>query len=127
MSVPLRGRFPQRPRSSMRSWIRVLTVGAVLAAAVPLVGCQSVKETYAHTFLSGATLSYDQYLSQDVDSVPPVTVDSLIDALGEPADVYDRDGIRRRVEYHAFSMTGDLKRAEFHFDRDEKLVKKELW
>jgi len=111
----------------MNSRIARCAFGVVLAAAPFLVGCQSAKETYAHTFLSGSTLTYDQYLSQDVDAVPPVTVDSLIDALGGPADVYDRDGIRRRVEYHAFSMTGDLKRAEFHFDRDEHLVKKELW
>ena len=111
----------------MSSWIARSALGVVLAAAPLLVGCQSVKEGYAAVFLSGATLSYDQYLSQDVDAMPPVTAQSLLDTLGEPADVYDRDGVRRRIEYHSFSMTGALKRAEFHFDRDEKLVKKELW
>ncbi len=109
------------------SLARCAFFGVVLAAVPALVGCQSVKEGYAYAFLSGATLTYDQYLSQDVDAVPPVTVESLIDVLGKPADVYDRNGIRRRVDYHSFSLTGDLKRAEFHFDRDEKLIKKELW
>jgi hypothetical protein len=112
----------------MKSWIaRCGLLAALVASASLLGGCQATKEVYADTFYKGTTLSYDQYLSQDVESVPPVTADSLIEALGDPADVYDRDGVRRRIEYNAFSMTGDLKRAEFHFDRDEKLVKKELW
>jgi len=111
----------------MSSRIARYGLAAVLAVSPLLANCQGVKKVYADTLLSGTTLTYDQYLSQDVDAVPPVTVDSLIKALGSPADVYDRDGVRRRVEYHAFSMTGDLKRAEFHFDRDEKLTKKELW
>ena len=107
----------------MKSWIARFAFVAVVAAAPLLSGCSTIREP----FLSGTVLTYDAYLSQDVNAVPPVTVDSLIETLGPPADVYDRDGVRRRVEYHSYSMTGDLKRAEFHFDRDEKLVKKELW
>ncbi len=101
----------------------------LLLAATPLLsgGCQAMTETYASVFYSGQTLTYDEYLSQDSHAVPQVTVDSLIETLGEPRSVFDRDGMRRRIEYHAFSMTGDLKIAEFHFDANERLIKKELW
>ena len=102
-------------------------LGLLLAATPLLAGCQSATKAYADVFLSGKTLTYDQYLSQDVHAVPQVTVDSLLETLGPPRSVADRDGVRRRVEYHAFSMTGDLKMAEFHFDVNERLVKKELW
>ncbi len=111
----------------MRTWKALSAVG-LLVAAVPLLGgCRSATEAYADVFLRGTTLTYEQYLSQDVNAVPPVTADALIAALGPPADVYDRDGARRRIDYNAFSLTGELKHAEFYFDREERLVKKELW
>ncbi len=106
---------------------RSLVLAAALAVAPLLGGCQSATELYADAFLRGNVLSYDEYLSQDRNAVPPVTADSLLEALGPPADVFDRDGIRRRIDYHAFSLTGVLKRAEFHFDKDEQLTKKDLW
>ena len=111
----------------MNTWMARCALGLVLAASPLLVGCRTSKEAYAGVFLTGATLTYDQYLSQDVKAVPQVTVQSLVEALGKPRSVVDRDGLTRRVEYHTFSLNGDLKMAEFHFDVNERLVKKELW
>jgi len=111
----------------MNIWKARCALGLLLAATPLLAGCQSMTKAYADIFYKGTTLTYDQYLTQDVHAVPRVTVDSLIETLGNPMAVADRDGVRRRVEYHAFSMIGDLKIAEFHFDTNERLVKKELW
>ena len=111
----------------MNTWMARCALGLLLAATPILAGCQSSKEAYAALFYKGDTITYDQYLSQDVNAVPQVSVDSLLEALGKPRAVVDRDGVRRRIEFNAFSMTGDLKVAEFHFDVNEKLVKKELW
>jgi hypothetical protein len=111
----------------MNTWMARCALGLLLAATPLLAGCHTSKEAYAAVFYKGTTITYDQYLSQDVQAVPPVTVESLVETLGKPRAVADRDGVRRRIEYNAFSMTGDLKTAEFHFDANEKLIKKELW
>ncbi len=104
--------------------------GALLVGALALsllAGCRAIQETYAGAVLRGDTISYDAYLTQDVRASPRPTAAQVIDALGTPATVFDRDGLRRRLDYHAFSLTGELKRAEFHFDKDERLIKKQLW
>ena len=108
----------------MNTWLARCALLGLLLAATPMVsGCQM----YADVFYRGKTLTYDDYLTQDVRAVPPVTVKSLLEDLGDPRAVVDRDGVRRLVKYNAFSMTGSLKTAEFHFDVNERLVKKELW
>lgn len=106
--------------------VRALTVVA-LFLATGLAGCRSAKEVYAAALLTGNTITYEQYLSIEQDRDPPPTVDEVVRALGKPAQVYDRNGKRLKVVYHAFSMTDQLKRAEFHFDGEERLMKKELW
>jgi hypothetical protein len=111
----------------MNTWMARCALGLLLAATPLLAGCRTSKEAYAAVFYKGTTITYAEYLSQDVQAVPPVTVDSVIETFGAPRSVADRDGVRRELTYNAFSMTGDLKMAEFHFDRNEKLVKKELW
>ncbi len=98
-----------------------------LASLVALAGCQSAKEAYADTFLAGRTITYDEYLELNVEGTPATTVEDVILSLGKPSSVHDRNGARRRLDYHAFSMTGELKRAEFHFDREERLTKKAMW
>jgi len=103
-------------------------LGLITVAALgSLGGCQSTKEAYADTFLAGRTITYDEYLELNTQGTVPVSVDDVIARLGKPASVHDRDGARRRLDYHAFSMTGELKRAEFHFDREERLTKKAMW
>lgn len=104
----------------------VLAVG-LAAAAGTLGGCQTVKETYADAFYSGTVLTYEQYLSIDQTANPAPTADEVMEALGNPSSVKDRDGVKRRVEYWAFSLTGEIKRAEFHFNEFGRLEKKELW
>lgn len=101
---------------------------AALLAVLPLTtGCKTVKEAYADTILTGDTITYEQYLQFDVESETKYTVDMVIARLGKPARVSDRDGKRRKVTYHAFSMADELKTAEFFFDAGEVLIKKELW
>jgi hypothetical protein len=77
--------------------------------------------------LKGECLSYEKYLSVDPTAVPTPTVDTVISQLGTPMNVHDRNGKRRSVDYHAYSLTGEMKVAVFTFDENEKLVKKELW
>ena len=86
-----------------------------------------MKEAYADTFLTGRTITYDEYLAMDSRSDPPPTVDDVISRLGPPMSISDRDGVRRKVEYHAFSVSGLLKTAEFHFDKEERLSAKTMW
>ncbi len=90
-------------------------------------GCTSVKSLYSGVFHTGNLITYEQYLSLDQDANPPPTVDEVIAKLGKPRAVHDRDGARRVIEYHAFSLTDELRVAEFHFDDKERLTKKQLW
>jgi hypothetical protein len=101
----------------------LLALGAVLGAAP---GC-SASRAFSCLFMKGNCISYEQYLSVDQSSVPTPTAESVLQALGNPMAVHDRNGIRRSVDYHAYSLTGELKIAVFTFDDNEKLVKKELW
>lgn len=100
----------------------LLLAGALGAAP----GCASGSNPRCW-FLKGNCLTYDQYLSVDQSAVPTPTADYVLKTLGDPMSVRDRDGIRRRIDYHSYSLTGELKIAEFTFDENEKLVKKELW
>jgi hypothetical protein len=107
-----------------------LTTLIALATVLPLCGgCKTVKELYADTVLKGDTITYQQYLdivSEGAES-ERTTADRLIARLGNPASVYDRNGKRRMIVYNAFSMTDELKKAEFHFDENERCTKKQLW
>ena len=107
--------------------ISLLSLLCVALWAPLLGGCTSVKKVYANTFLAGDTITYDQYLALDLHAEPAVTVDDVIDRLGTPADVFDRNGVRKRLDYHAFSLDDRLKRAEFHFDKNERLTNKSMW
>jgi hypothetical protein len=95
----------------------------VVLAAGLLAGCSSVR----CWFLKGECLTYEQYLSIDQSANPAPTADQVLKTLGAPLAVRDRDGIRRRIDYYAYSLNGDLKIAEFRFDANEKLVEKQLW
>ncbi len=97
------------------------------ASPLALTGCETTRDAYANVFLSGTVLTYEQYLSVDQDADPPVAAERVIEMLGDPREVRDVDGVKRMVSYWAYSFTGDLKRAEFHFDSMGKLMKKELW
>lgn len=117
---------------TLRSTSSAVSLAALFAlvAVLPLCGgCRTVKELYADTVLKGDTITYQQYL--DIVSEGPdserTTADRLIARLGNPASVYDRNGKRRMIVYNAFSMTDELKKAEFHFDDDERCTKKQLW
>lgn len=106
---------------------------AVLAAAsLSLVflaapGCRAMTSAYGWAFLSGDIVSYDQYAQVDADANPKPSVDDVMNMLGKPSAIHDRNGARVRIDYHAYGLDDTLKRAEFHFDKNEKLVKKELW
>jgi len=107
----------------------IVLASGLLALAGTLVaapGCSTTSSVRCW-FLTGRCLSYEQYLSLDQDASPPPTAATVLSTLGAPKSVHDRDGVRRRIDYYAYSLTGDLKIAEFTFDENEKLVKKELW
>ena len=78
-------------------------------------------------FWSSDVITYDQYLAIDTEATPKLTVDDVMNQLGEPVSVHDRDGARRRIDYRAYSLNDELKRAHFQFDKSEKLEKKEMW
>ncbi len=99
----------------------ILFLGGALVA---LPGCETSPRCW---FLKGNCLTYDQYLTMDQSANPAPTADLVLKTFGKPMSVHDRDGIRRRIDYYSYSLTGDLKIAEFTFDENEKLVKKELW
>ena len=101
----------------------LLALGFVLAAAP---GC-AASRAFQCMFFKGNCISYDQYLSVDQSAVPTPTAEAVLQSLGSPMAVHDRNGIRRSIDYHAYSLTGELKVAQFTFDENEKLVKKELW
>lgn len=95
-------------------------------AAASLSGCGG-PPTMPCWMLKGECLSYEKYLSIDQTAVPTPTADTVVASLGTPMAVHDRNGKRRSIDYHAYSLTGDMKVAVFTFDENEKLVKKELW
>jgi hypothetical protein len=105
----------------------VLTVALALSglggALVALPGCSSVQ----CWFMKGACLTYEQYLSVDQSAVPAPTADFVMKTLGPPLAVHDRGGSVRRIDYHCYSITGEMKIAEFNFDENGKLVDKFLW
>ena len=109
-----------------RAVATALLAVAVAAPLAVLPGC-STGQSVRCWFLKGTCLSYQDYLSVDQDANPAPTADSVLSKLGKPLAVHDRDGIRRRIDYYAYSLTDDLKIAEFTFDENEKLLKKELW
>lgn len=96
-------------------------------ALVGTTGCRVMTDVWGWCCLSGDVITYDQYRSIDPELNPKPTVDDVINTLGTPMAVHDRNGARVRVDYHAYGLDDSLKRAEFHFDKNEKLVKKELW
>ena len=99
---------------------------AFLTLALPLVvlaGCSTVR----CWFVKGRCLTYEQYLAVDQDARPAPTVESVMSSLGKPAAVHDRDGATRQLDYYTWSLTGELKLAEFTFDENGNLVKKWLW
>jgi len=101
----------------------LLALTGVLAAAP---GC-AASRAFQCMFMKGNCITYEQYLSVDQSSVPKPTAESVLQMLGGPMAVHDRNGIRRSIDYHAYSLTGELKIATFTFDDNEKLEKKELW
>ena len=96
---------------------------AALAAVLVAAGCSSL----TCMFGKGRCVSYDEYLAIDQSASPKPTAEDVVKRLGEPMAVHDRNGKRRSIDYHAYSLTGDMKVAVFTFDENEKLVKKELW
>jgi hypothetical protein len=104
--------------------VLAVSLGFVLAGSA---GCRAMTDFYGWCCLSGELITYDQYQMIDIEANPKPTVDDVINTLGTPMTVQDRNGARVRVDYHAYGLDDKLKRAEFHFDKNEKLVKKELW
>ena len=90
-------------------------------------GCKSVTESWGDTVWTSDTITYDAYLAIDAQANPKPTADEVIAKLGEPLSVHDSNGAMRRVDYRAWSPDDELRRAQFHFDKNEKLVKKEMW
>ncbi|MCE9634451.1 MAG: hypothetical protein K8T90_01995 [Planctomycetes bacterium] len=112
--------------------MRIRLVPALAAASLGLVlaastGCRTMTDAYGWAFLSGEMITYDQYQTIDPEASPKPTADDVINTLGKPMAIHDRNGARVRIDYHAYGLDDSLKRAEFHFDKNEKLVKKELW
>lgn len=109
---------------------RVVAVASGLLALAAIVGTApgcSAGRAFSCMFMKGKCITYEQYLAIDQDASPTPTAESVLQTLGNPMAVHDRDGIRRSIDYHAYSLTGELKVAQFTFDENEKLVKKELW
>jgi hypothetical protein len=105
---------------------RFLATG-LLGVALLSGGCRTVVEGWDAVFWTSDVITYDQYLAIDAEATPKPSVDDVIGQLGTPVSVHDRNGARVRIDYRAFSLNDELKRAEFHFDTNEKLMKKEMW
>jgi hypothetical protein len=113
---------------AMRTTGRVLGVSAfALLALASLGGCRTITETWVGAVHKGDLITYEQYLSIDPAANPKPSVDDVINTLGTPNDIHDRDGARVRLDYLCMSLNDEVKRAEFHFNKDERLTKKELW
>jgi hypothetical protein len=107
-----------------RTALTLLSLGLFLGAAP---GCRTTTDIYGAIFLTGELIDYPQYQQIDPEANPKPTVDDVINTLGKPTAIHDRNGVRVRLDYHAYGLDDSLKRAEFHFDKSEKLTKKELW
>jgi hypothetical protein len=110
-----------------RRLVRVLATAGLAAVLLTAGGCRQMTDFWGWCCLSGDLIDYEQYLSIDQEANPKPSVDDVISRLGSPASVHDRDGARIRLDYHAYSLNDELKRAQFFFDKNEKLLKKELW
>lgn len=107
--------------------VRVLAVLTLAAAAAGgAAGCGTMN-TVRSWFLRGDVISYDQYLSIDAHAEPKPSVDDVINALGRPSSYQDKNGARVRLDYHAYGLDDTLRRAEFRFDKNERLIDKSLW
>jgi hypothetical protein len=104
----------------------LLLVSGLAALCGVLPGCSTVQSVH-HWFLKGTVLSYDDYLKLDQTAVPTPTVQTVMNAYGPPKAVHDRGGAIRKVEWHCYSLDGELKTAEFSFDENGKLLTKQLW
>ena len=104
--------------------LAALSLGLVLAGTT---GCRAMTDVWGWCCITGELIDYGQYQAIDVDANPKPTVDDVINTLGKPNAIHDRNGVRVRVDYRAYGSDDSLRRAEFHFDKNEKLVKKELW
>jgi hypothetical protein len=102
----------------------VLSLGLVAAGTT---GCRQMAVAWNTCCQRGALVTYEQYQQIDTEANPKLGVEDVMEILGKPMEVHDRNGARVRLDYHAFGMDESLKRAEFHFDKNEKLLKKELW
>lgn len=109
---------------SIRSSALFVALGAALLAAP---GCRTMTDVYGSVFLSGELIDYAQYQQVDPEAKPQPSVDDVINTLGKPMAIRDQNGARVRLDYHAYGLDDSLKRAEFHFNQQEKLVKKVLW
>jgi hypothetical protein len=108
----------------LRTVLTTLSLGLALAGAS---GCRAMTDVYGAVFLKGDLIDYVQYQQIDPEANPKPSVDDVINRLGKPMEIHDRNGARMRLDYHAYGLDDSLKRAEFHFDKSEKLTKKELW
>jgi len=108
----------------VRPVLAALSLGLVLAGSP---GCRTMTDVYGSIFLSGAVIDYGEYQLIDPEANPKPTADDVINTLGKPMAIHDRNGARVRIDYHAYGLDDSMKRAQFHFDKSEKLVKKELW
>jgi hypothetical protein len=110
----------------MRKLVLVSCLATLGGALVVSGGCTS-SPLFPTMFLKGQILTYEQYLSVDQSATPAPTADMVLKKLGTPMEVRDRDGLIREIDYHAYSLNGDMKIATFFFDANQKLVKKDLW
>lgn len=107
---------------------RTVVSASFLAVALGAAGgCRSMVEAWDSVFWTSQTITYDQYLAIDPEANPKPSADDVIAQLGEPMAIHDRNGAKIRIDYRAWSLNDELKRAEFHFNSNEKLLKKEMW
>ena len=112
----------------MRCRIPALVLAAPLAFVLfGAVGCRSIKETGVAMFRHGDLITYEQYMQVGGDGGAKPSVDDVINMLGEPNDMHDRDGKRIRLDYLCLTMNDEIKRAEFKFNSAERLLTKDLW
>jgi hypothetical protein len=106
------------------------TIFAAVLVAAGVVGATTGCGTWNSAkcwFSTGRCLTYEEYLSVEPNSNPPPSASEVLAKLGKPMKVMDTNGVRRRIDYHSETLTGEMRVAEFYFDEQEKLVKKELW
>lgn len=114
----------RRTRSRLAMFVAAAPLALVLFGTT---GCRTLTEWSVAAVRKGDLITYEQYLSVSSEANPKLSVDDVINILGQPNDMHDRDGSRIRLDYLCLSLNDELKRAEFHFDKTEHLVKKDLW